>query len=132
MEALWEQCDRQYSTVRASGVSHDLLLTAYIVRLPVELIKYNLRTSHTLDLPFEHDVNDEIYQEDPDVKVEEITLVVFAFVFEKQPHQTDFILLLLTLCGKKYERKGITYVDRAPAESDRWLENEVKQTMVSV
>jgi hypothetical protein len=137
MRVLWEQCDRQYSNEQATGLMNELFLTAYIVRL---LVERSGGTSYAL-LPTLDDTKAMIGWDDHEDYDKAVDSVLCAINIYKNVslswYTVPFTVLhfiILEARGAKYERKGNTRLLFDPTERivERWLEDQVKQTIVLI
>ena len=142
--ALWEPCDRQYSTVTATGVSHELFLTAYILRLFVEF-KYDEDGGYRVlgvVLHTPEDTWSPIHWDDSDTEKDDLKSVLCALTFTREfatdyghsSYYTVYSVIILEARGEKYERKGISQLNfnNHGKRPEKWFEDRVKQTIILV
>jgi len=134
--ALWEPCDRQYSTVNTMGVSHELLMSAYILRL---FVVYNGPDRIPgIVLPTPDDTWSVLDWDDSDAEKEEWKSVLCAVTFSREfggrSNYTVYSIIILEARGEKYERKGLSQlaVKNDGKTPEKWFEDRVKQTIVLV
>jgi hypothetical protein len=137
MRVLWEQCDRQYSNEQATGLLNELFLTAYIVRL---LVERSGERCYAL-LPTLDDVKARIGWDDREHDDKAVQSVLCAINIYKNVSLdwytapcTVFHFIILEARGAKYERQGHSKLLFSPTDRrlERWLEDQVKQTIVLI
>jgi hypothetical protein len=137
MRVLWEQCDRQYSNEQATGLLSELFLTAYIVRLLVA----RSGVKRYAVLPTLDDVEARIGWDDYEDYDKAVESVLCAINIYKNVSLdwytfpcTVLHFIILEARGVKYERKGHAKLLFGPTDRrvERWLEDQVKQTIVLI
>jgi len=102
--ALWEQCDHQYRAKNTTEVSHELFLTAYILRLFVD---YHSKTGRPhVVLPTPDDTYSLIHWDDMDGEKKDLKTVLCAVTFSSErtyQNLTVFSFIILEARGEKHE-----------------------------